>query len=86
MNQARQRTDVDREFALLFMMFDENKSWYLEENIQSYYNSSEPLLRDAEFQKSNKMYGESGRKYMQINPNYVFCCKMLKSKKSNYDH
>lgn len=58
LNRARQRTDVDREFALLFMVFDENKSWYLEENIQSYYNSSEPLLRDAEFQKSNKMYGE----------------------------
>jgi len=58
LNQARQRTDVDREFALLFMVFDENKSWYLEENIQTYYNSSEPLLRDAEFQKSNEMYGE----------------------------
>lgn len=43
------------------MVFDENKSWYLEENIQSYYNISEPLVRDAEFQKSNKMYGESSQ-------------------------
>lgn len=58
LNRDRQRTDLDREFALLFMVFDENKSWYLEENIESYYNSSEPLLRDDEFQKSNKMYGE----------------------------
>ncbi len=61
LDQDRQRTDVDREFALLFMVFDENKSWYLEENIQSYYNISEPLLRDDEFQKSNKMYGESSQ-------------------------
>ncbi len=61
LDQDRQRKDVDREFALLFMVFDENKSWYLEENIQSYYNISEPLLRDDEFQKSNKMYGESSQ-------------------------
>ncbi|XP_067289216.1 ferroxidase HEPHL1 [Pseudorasbora parva] len=66
LNQARQRTDVDREFALLFMVFDENQSWYLEENIQSYYNSSEPLLRDAEFQKSNKMYGINGKLYANL--------------------
>uniref|UniRef100_A0A672QUV2 ferroxidase n=1 Tax=Sinocyclocheilus grahami TaxID=75366 RepID=A0A672QUV2_SINGR len=66
LDQDRQRTDVDREFALLFMVFDENKSWYLEENIQSYYNSSEPLLRDAEFQKSNKMYGINGKLYANL--------------------
>uniref|UniRef100_A0A673KH19 ferroxidase n=1 Tax=Sinocyclocheilus rhinocerous TaxID=307959 RepID=A0A673KH19_9TELE len=66
LDQDRQRTDVDREFALLFMVFDENKSWYLEENIQSYYNSSEPILRDAEFQKSNKMYGINGKLYANL--------------------
>uniref|UniRef100_A0A8C2IK92 ferroxidase n=1 Tax=Cyprinus carpio TaxID=7962 RepID=A0A8C2IK92_CYPCA len=66
LDQDRQRTDVDREFALLFMVFDENKSWYLEENIQSYYNSSQPLLRDAEFQKSNKMYGINGKLYANL--------------------
>uniref|UniRef100_A0A671LTF9 Hephaestin-like protein 1 n=1 Tax=Sinocyclocheilus anshuiensis TaxID=1608454 RepID=A0A671LTF9_9TELE len=66
LDQDRQRMDVDREFALLFMVFDENKSWYLEENIQSYYNSSEPLLRDAEFQKSNKMYGINGKLYANL--------------------
>ncbi|XP_050977293.1 ferroxidase HEPHL1 isoform X1 [Labeo rohita] len=66
LNQDRQRTDVDREFALLFMVFDENKSWYLEENVQYYYRSSEPLLRDAEFQKSNKMYGINGKLYANL--------------------
>ena len=28
--------DVDREFICLFMMFDENQSWYLDHNIQAY--------------------------------------------------
>jgi hephaestin len=28
--------DVDREFAVLFMGFDENTSWYLDHNIQTY--------------------------------------------------
>ena len=28
--------DVDREFVNLFMMFDENSSWYLDHNIQTY--------------------------------------------------
>jgi manganese oxidase len=28
--------DVDREFVTLFMMFDENVSWYLDHNIQTY--------------------------------------------------
>jgi hephaestin len=28
--------DVDREFVCLFMLFDENQSWYLDHNIQTY--------------------------------------------------
>jgi FtsP/CotA-like multicopper oxidase with cupredoxin domain len=28
--------DVDREFVCLFMLFDENQSWYLDQNIQTY--------------------------------------------------
>lgn len=28
--------DVDREFVALFMVFDENQTWYLEHNIQTY--------------------------------------------------
>ncbi len=30
--------DVDREFVTLFMFFDENTSWYLDHNIQTYTN------------------------------------------------
>lgn len=57
LNQRRERLDVDRDFALLFFIFDENKSWYLEQNIQTYYNSSRPLIRNEHFVESNKMHG-----------------------------
>lgn len=33
-------TDVDREFVSLFMIFDENQSWYIDHNIQSYAGDS----------------------------------------------
>ena len=28
--------DVDREFVCLFMLFDENSSWYIDHNIQTF--------------------------------------------------
>lgn len=47
------------EFALLFMVFDENKSWYLEDNIKTYVkNPPKNLEEDEEFIESNKMHGE----------------------------
>ncbi|KAK1800490.1 hypothetical protein P4O66_005709, partial [Electrophorus voltai] len=63
LNRARRRLDVDREFALLFLIFDENMSWYLEHNIKQYYNSSLPLIKNSEFQESNKMHGINGKVY-----------------------
>ncbi|NXP78124.1 CERU protein, partial [Ramphastos sulfuratus] len=45
------------QFALLFMVFDENESWYLDENIETY--SANPHLvdkDDEEFLESNKMH------------------------------
>ncbi|KAL7847206.1 hypothetical protein SRHO_G00221860 [Serrasalmus rhombeus] len=63
LNWDRQRLDIDREFALLFFIFDENKSWYLEQNIKTYYNSSLPLLRDGDFEESNKMHAINGKLY-----------------------
>ena len=35
-SNGRQRKDVDKEFVLLFTQFDENESYYLDENIQTY--------------------------------------------------
>ncbi|XP_066507693.1 ferroxidase HEPHL1 [Hoplias malabaricus] len=63
LNQDRNRLDVDREFALLFFIFDENKSWYLEQNIKTYYNSSLPLYRGDDFEESNKMHAINGKLY-----------------------
>ncbi|XP_062438293.1 ceruloplasmin isoform X1 [Rhea pennata] len=50
------------QFALLFMVFDENESWYLDENIKTY--STNPHLvdkEDEEFLESNKMHAINGR-------------------------
>lgn len=50
---------MDQEFALLFLIFDENQSWYLEENVAS-HGSWEPgrvNLQDETFMESNKMHG-----------------------------
>ncbi|XP_030648847.1 hephaestin-like protein 1 [Chanos chanos] len=63
LDKARQRLDVDREFALLFLVFDENESWYLEDNIQTYLMDSDTLRRDNEFLESNRMHGINGRLY-----------------------
>jgi hephaestin len=53
--------DVDREFILLFTIFDENQSWYLEDNILAF--TSDPFSvnpEDEEFEESNLMHGING--------------------------
>ncbi|GAB5584653.1 hephaestin isoform X1 [Prionailurus iriomotensis] len=53
------RSDMDREFALLFLIFDENQSWYLEENVAT-HGAQEPgrvNLQNETFLESNKMHG-----------------------------
>ncbi|NXF91879.1 CERU protein, partial [Eubucco bourcierii] len=52
------------QFALLFMVFDENESWYLDENIKTY--SANPHLVDKDdekFLESNKMHAINGKMY-----------------------
>lgn len=56
----RRRTDIDKEFALLFMVFDENESHYLDENIQTFLET-EPddfLKYNEDFMESNKMHSK----------------------------
>ncbi|KAM5220957.1 hephaestin isoform 2-T2 [Ctenodactylus gundi] len=63
-----QRIDVDREFALLFLIFDENQSWYLEENVAT-YGPQEPGrvdLQDETFLESNKMHAINGKLYANL--------------------
>lgn len=50
---------VDQEFVVMFSVVDENLSWYLEDNIETYCSEPEKVDRDSEdFQESNRMYGK----------------------------
>nr|XP_030128351.3 hephaestin isoform X1 [Taeniopygia guttata]XP_030128352.3 hephaestin isoform X1 [Taeniopygia guttata] len=62
------RKDVKREFALLFLVFDENQSWYLEENVERFSkgNHKEINLLDEKFVESNKMHAINGRLYATL--------------------
>ncbi|XP_068176427.1 ceruloplasmin isoform X2 [Antennarius striatus] len=54
----------DYMFALLFMVSDENFSWYLDDNIKKYVkNPEENLKEDKDFIESNKMHGINGLLY-----------------------
>ncbi|XP_015237597.1 PREDICTED: hephaestin-like protein 1 [Cyprinodon variegatus] len=60
----RQRTDINREFALLFLVYDENQSWYLEDNIKNYLGvHPDAFTPDENFEESNLMHGINGRVY-----------------------
>uniref|UniRef100_A0A8D3BDV2 ferroxidase n=1 Tax=Scophthalmus maximus TaxID=52904 RepID=A0A8D3BDV2_SCOMX len=51
-------------YALLFMVSDENFSWYLDENIRTYVTSPAAKLKeDEDFIESNKMHGINGFLY-----------------------
>ncbi|KAM9762984.1 ceruloplasmin [Menidia menidia] len=56
------------EFALLFMVFDENESWYLDENIKKHIRNPRPNLKEDEtFIESNKMHSINGYVYGNLN-------------------
>lgn len=49
--------NYDKEFHLLATAFDENLSWYLEDNIKAFTTAPTTIKEDADFQESNKMHG-----------------------------
>jgi FtsP/CotA-like multicopper oxidase with cupredoxin domain len=56
--------DVDREFVLLFMIFDETMSPYLYRNVVEFSISEGPVRkRDAEFRESNSKHAINGLLY-----------------------
>ncbi|XP_036974943.1 ferroxidase HEPHL1 [Acanthopagrus latus] len=60
----RQRGDVEKEFALLFMVHDENQSWYLDHNIRKYLGVDPNTFEYTEdFEESNMMHGINGKLY-----------------------
>ncbi|KAK7172295.1 hypothetical protein R3I93_004573 [Phoxinus phoxinus] len=66
LDTKRRRKDVDKEFALLFMVFDENESHYLDENIKLYIKADDFDKYSEEFMESNKMHGINGKMYANL--------------------
>lgn len=60
LNTERRRKDTDKEFALLFMVFDENLSHYLDENIKTKLKADPDEFDkyNESFMESNKMHGK----------------------------
>ena len=54
---------MEKEFALLFMVFDENLSWYLDDNILTYLN----LAADSDIKEVEDFY-DSNKKYSKYTP------------------
>lgn len=48
--------NIDKLYVLLFAAIDENKSWYLKDNIKMYTEPSQVNPRDPDFIASNIMY------------------------------
>ncbi|KAJ3589453.1 hypothetical protein NHX12_010298 [Muraenolepis orangiensis] len=62
---TRNRISPRKEFALLFLIFDENLSWYLDDNMAMYLQgaATPDLKDDDDFRESNKMHGINGLLY-----------------------
>ncbi|XP_042316140.1 ferroxidase HEPHL1 isoform X2 [Sceloporus undulatus] len=64
LNEKGLRTDVDREFALLFLVFNENESWYLNENIGKYlHKDPKEFSYTDDFMEGNNMHAINGKIY-----------------------
>ncbi|NXW91894.1 HPHL1 protein, partial [Alopecoenas beccarii] len=64
---------VDREFYLLFSIFDENDSWYLNKNIEAFTGDPSKVdENDADFKESNKMHAVNGYLFGNL-PGLAMC-------------
>uniref|UniRef100_A0A8C7ACL2 ferroxidase n=1 Tax=Neovison vison TaxID=452646 RepID=A0A8C7ACL2_NEOVI len=62
LNEKGRRSDVDYEFVLLFLVFNENESWYLDDNIKKYLNKDpRHFKRTDDFEESNRMHAINGK-------------------------
>lgn len=58
LNKKGLRADIDREFATLFMIFNENESWYLDENIEKYLRRNPKEFHHThDFEEGNMKHG-----------------------------
>lgn len=61
------RKDINREFTLLFMVFDENKSWYLKENIETYlHKNPDDFNSTKDFVEGNSKHAINGKIYNSL--------------------
>jgi manganese oxidase len=54
---------IDREFIVLFTIFDENKSYYLDKNIAAFAPDAKDQKEDESFRESNLMHSMNGYVY-----------------------
>ena len=66
------RTDVDKDFTVLFTVLDENESWLLNENIEKFAPDAAKKTDDEDFQESNKMHVINGYFYGNL-PDMKLC-------------
>ncbi|KAK3515672.1 hypothetical protein QTP70_026459, partial [Hemibagrus guttatus] len=57
---GNRRSDVDKEFFLMFSVVDENLSWYIDENLRRFSPDAAEHKGDEEFQESNLMHSING--------------------------
>uniref|UniRef100_A0A8C0GY57 Coagulation factor V n=1 Tax=Chelonoidis abingdonii TaxID=106734 RepID=A0A8C0GY57_CHEAB len=66
---------ADAEQQAVFAVFDENKSWYLEDNIKQYCSNPSSVKRDdPKFYRSNVMHSESINGYMSDSTEILSFC------------
>lgn len=63
-SEGERKDSVEREFALLFQAFDENRSWYLDQNVREYCPYA--LTSTVDFEESNKYDSINGLIYNNI--------------------
>lgn len=51
---------IDREFVVLFSIFDENKSFYLDKNIESFAPAAKSKTEEEDFKESNLKHAMNG--------------------------
>ncbi|XP_029968000.1 coagulation factor V [Salarias fasciatus] len=72
LNVRNVQLKADKEQHAMFAVFDENKSWYLEDNIRQYCDRSKVHQADSDFYKSNVMHTINGYSF-ETGPLLGFC-------------
>uniref|UniRef100_A0A671EB27 Ceruloplasmin n=1 Tax=Rhinolophus ferrumequinum TaxID=59479 RepID=A0A671EB27_RHIFE len=66
--------NIDKSYVLLFTSSDENQSWYIDDNIDTYTKSGQVDANDHDFQESNVMYAINGYMYGNL-PSLTMCAE-----------